>query len=134
MGVPTPLWAALEAVEDWRRANKGHTKGWCLRACRSALRKAGMRLPADGLAINCGRKLAADPAKWGWRLVGRSGRLLPTDQPSLVFFDRCGELDDGRTAGHIALFKPSTNRLIGNERYDMTAFWLSRIVYIFLPA
>jgi len=139
MGVATPLWAAIEALVDWQERNKGRTAHRCLEAVRFGLRKGGMELPLSNvnykgaLAISCGARLAKDPARWGWRFVGKSRGKLPTNQPCLIFFRDCGRLDDGRVAGHVAIYKPSTNRHIANETHDMSAWWLERIAFIFVP-
>jgi len=139
MDVMTPLWAAIDALVKWQKKNKGHTSGWCLQVVTAGLKVAGLSIPRSwkdfngNLAINCGKRLVKDPGKWGWVFRGTSMRSLPTDRPSLVFFRDCGRLPDGRIAGHIAIYKPTTNRHIANDSYDMSQWWLERIAYVFVP-
>lgn len=134
-----PLWTALDRLIDWQSINKGHTSGWCLKAVRYGFKTTSLRLPLSwinfpgNLAISCGRRLARDPARWGWKLLGSSGKNLPTDQPSLVFFDACGELPDGRLAGHVGIYKPTTRRIIANYNQNLTPYWRDRIAYVFAP-
>ena len=133
------LWSVTDNLVKWQEAHAGHTSKRCLEAVRHACAEAGLRLPLSNedykgaLAITCGKTLAANPKHWGWKLVGKSAKGLPTDQPSLVFFRGCGNVGGGRIAGHVAIYKPSTNRHISNESHALTKWWAERIAFCFLP-
>lgn len=130
------LWTVIDRLLAWQKAHKGHTSKRCLEAVRGACRIVGLLLPRtnDILAISCGRALAHDPARWGWKSLGTTAKALPTDgQPALVFFDRCGKLANGRIAGHVAVYKPSTNRHVANQTYEMNPWWRARVRYVFRP-
>jgi hypothetical protein len=133
------LWTAIDHLSEWQTANEGHTSKRCLEAIRHAFTETGLRLPQSNidyqgmLAITCGKTLALTPKRWGWKLLGKNKSALPTNQPSLVFFNRCGKLASGKTAGHIAVFKPSTDRHISNESHNMDSWWLDRVCFVFQP-
>lgn len=137
------LWRAIDALVLWQERNEGRTGNRCLEAVRHALTQAGLELPRSNidykgtLAWTCGETLAAKPARWGWRLLGRDARALPdkgVGTPVLVFFRACGWLPKyGRFAGHVAIYKPSTNKHISNFKGDMNRWWRSRVSGVFEP-
>lgn len=124
-------------LDAWQHEHEGKTKHRCLEAVRHCGSEIGLRLPLSNidyegmLAISCGKRLAKAPKRWGWKLVGTNRDALPTDRPTLVFFDHCGTLKDGRVAGHIAVFKPSTNHIVANDTYEFSDTWGDKIAYVF---
>jgi hypothetical protein len=134
------LWPAIDYLIRWQDRNKGRTKNRCLEAVREALDYIGLKLPISFydykgcLAIDNGKTLASKPEKWGWKLLGTSYKALPTNQPCLVYFKLCAWLTKYRRfAGHVAIYKPSTNVHIANEKYPMNIWWKARIAYVFVP-
>ncbi|MCL5105658.1 MAG: hypothetical protein M1133_16320 [Armatimonadetes bacterium] len=135
------LWDAIGHLLDWQRNNSGNTKNRCLEAVRYALKEEGLKLPVSNvdykgmLAIDNGKTLAANPGRWGWKLLGTSAKVLPLDRPCLVYFKLCAFLPKYmRFAGHIAIYKPSTNVHVANTKYTMSLWWRWRVAYVFLPA
>lgn len=131
------LHAACAHLREWQVDNAGKTEHRCLEAVRHACSAVGIKLPMSDkdyegkLAITCGQTLARNPAKWGWQLIGRDADAVPTDRPSLLFFEDCGKLDDGRVAGHVAIFKPSTMHIVANTTYNFSKSWAMRVAYVF---
>ena len=130
------LYPVIASLVAWQQREKPKTAKRCLEAIRYACTENQMILPRSNvdykglLAITCGETLAKNPAKWGWvRLTEFPRDLLP----SLVFFERCGILPDGRVAGHVSVYKPSTEHHISNATYDMNKWWRSRVKFIFRP-
>ena len=111
-------------------------KSRCLEYVRAALSQPNilLRLPRPVLpggqvdtAMDCFRALAADPSVWGWKQVHS-----PLPSPCLVFFFGCGNLPDGRQAGHIAIYDGTDIR--SNEDYPLSAWWAKRLAGAFVPA
>ncbi len=137
------LWKAIDELVLWQERNDGHTASRCLEAVRYALKQAGLMLPQSNvdykgmLAETCGRTLTAKPSKWGWRLLGTSAKALPdkgVGTPVLVFFRSCGWLPKyGKFAGHVAIYKPSTNKHLANFKGDMSWWWRARVFAVFEP-
>lgn len=137
------LWKAIDELVLWMERNDGHTASRCLEAVRYALGQSGIRLPQSNvdykgmLAETCGKTLAAKPEKWKWRLRGTSAKALPTREdgrPVLVFFRSCGWLSKYQAfAGHIAVYKPTTNKHLANFKGEMSVWWRARISYVFEP-
>jgi len=132
------LWHAIDNLVKWQKETPNPDKR-CLEAVRYALKKAGVKLPMStvdyygSFAIDCGKTLAAKPERWGWKLLGTTAKALPTDgQPCLVFFRGVGWIPRRmKWAGHIAIYKPSTNRHISNASYGMSLYWKLKIAFVF---
>jgi len=136
---PQTMWNVLEHLALWQRRNANRSKR-CLEAVRAALATENLRLPVSNvdypgmMAIDNGARLAQTPAKWGWKLLGTSAKSIPKDEISLVYFKGCGFIvRAGRFAGHIALFKPSTNMTVSNENHPLSLWWKLRVAYVFTP-
>ena len=120
----------------WQQAHadKQHK---CLLATRAACEKEGLHLPYNdppkNTAFECFLDLKADPGKWHWVQWHRSQMTDPLPAFCLVFFGDCGKLDDGRVAGHIAIYEQATNTHYSNQNYPMTAFWAARLLGAFVP-
>lgn len=133
--------AACVHLRQWQTDQAGKTENRCLEAVRHALAEVGLTLPMSNkdykgkFAITCGETLARDPAKWGWRLIGKDKDAVPTDRPSLLFFEDCGTLTEGpnkgKKAGHVAIFKPSTCHIVANTTYNFSTSWAMRVAYVF---
>lgn len=129
------LWTAIDKLRDWQHARTlKQRRGRCYKAVATCVRQAGLQLPHARTALQGGYKLATEPDRWGWKCLGSNASTLPTDdQPCLVFFDRCGYLSDSRMAGHVAIYKPTTNKHIANETREMNSWWRSRVRFVFRP-
>ena len=129
------LRTAIDNVNIWHAKEKaaGHsTSHRCLEAVRASLLKVGLKLPPSSgtanTALDCFKRLSADPAKWGWVQIHSP---LP-DEPCLCFYGGCGILADGRVAGHIALV--ADGMLYANDAYKDGPYWAGRIKGAFVPA
>lgn len=130
----------LGAIEEMNcfilseKAAKRSMKNRCLETVRRGLRLQGLKLPASGLdyktnfALDCGKALLKNPAKWGWKQVHS-----PLTGPCLCFFKGCGKLADGRIAGHVAIYDPATKTLYANQPYKWSQYWANRIIGAFVP-
>lgn len=126
---------AIANLLAWQKAEKSagrSTDKRCLEAIRRALFKEALLLPLSGvdyaskLAIDNFKALAANPGKWGWRVVHHP---LPT--VCLVYYKRCGKLKNGTIAGHIGILKGGV--IYANKQYNDSKWWGARIVGAFAP-
>jgi len=118
--------------------NRKNRPKTCLGDTRWALGKEGLRLPwrpwPFNTALGCLKALKRNPAKYGWRQVGPSVGLPFAEYDAiLVFFDRCGELKDGRIAGHVGILDVDTNTLFSNRDDRLNSWWLERIAAAYVP-
>lgn len=124
---------ALAQLKVWQSTRtRKQRSGRCLEAIRDVVGKAGLRLPWNPWPMNtakwCGRKLAKDPAKWGWRRVTHApDGSLPT---CLVFYEDVGELADGRVAGHVGILDGGT--IYSAVNYGDNEFWGQRLKAAFV--
>jgi hypothetical protein len=129
---------ALSALTEWQKTNGSEKKRAkrCLEAIRWSCEKAGLRLPPPrpkphNTALGCYELLVAHPEQWGWKAIHhKPDGTLQT--PCLLFLKRCGQLPDGRWAGHICIL--SNNVLRANVDYQYNSWWKSRVVAAFIPA
>ncbi len=109
--------------------------GLCLGYTRWALYEAGrLKLPRRLYPFNTAlanhKVLAKDPGRWGLKSVPwRRGQPLP--DYCIVYFDRCGRLRDGRIAGHIGIYHQGI--IYSSTDYEMTDWWMARIVGVYIP-
>jgi hypothetical protein len=137
------LYDVASRLVDWQRDHAGDTEHRCLEAVRFCCKGAGLKLPqsykdySGNLAITCGKALAKNPAKWGWKLLGTDADAVPTNRPTLVFFKDCGLLtkgpNAGKQAGHVAIFKPSTAHIVANTTYSWSKTWAQKVAYVVEP-
>jgi hypothetical protein len=124
---------ALTQLAIWRKKHEGSTAKRCLEAVRWACAQEGLRLPwrpwPFNTALGCLAVLKANPEKYGWKKAERDAEgNLPS--PCLVFFERCGKLRDGRTAGHIAVYRDGAH--YSNAVYSMS-WWEEHVAGAFVP-
>jgi hypothetical protein len=125
---------ALTQLAIWRKKHEGSTAKRCLEAVRWACAQEGLRLPwrpwPFNTALGCLAVLKANPEKYGWKKAERDAEgNLPS--PCLVFFERCGKLRDGRTAGHIAVYRNGQH--YSNAVYPHGEYWEARVAGAFVP-
>ena len=141
--IPKNVLYDVAAALDEYQADHPDVKNFCLGSVRICLQKYHLYLPRFGVdfhghdwAIDCGTYLAKHPVETGkraWRLLGTTAAAIPNDQPSLVFFRDCGELANGGMAGHVGIYKPSTNHIVSDMTEPLSDWWRERVAYVFLP-
>lgn len=124
---------AYEQAKVWQRQNAGHRSGRCLEAARWALAKVGLRLPPGlakpkNTAIWNFRVLDSNPGRYGWRRVTK-----PLPRYVIVYFVNCGNLKDGRIAGHFAIWDTVRDIHRANFSASMTDWWADRVRAPFVP-
>lgn len=111
-----------------------HGDKCCLGDVRAAVGSVGLRLPWRpfpwNTAIDNFRALVGNPGKYGWKQVHSP---LEKYGLELVYFKGCGVLNDGRTAGHIAILDCLEGKHYANATWQMTPFWADRLVGAFVP-
>ena len=125
---------AVGKYPSWRKLMNHVTANKCLAGARWVLKSAGLHIPQSNVdypgmyAISCGKTLAKNPEKWGWKCASLDSMGNPPDG-SLVFFK--GRV--GKPAGHVGIYK--NERLYDNNGEGMlTPGWKKRLAYCFLPA
>jgi len=123
------------AIEDLKK--RKNTPGTCLGDIRQVLSKFGLRLPPPmprphNTAIANFEELVQDPQKYGWKAVHHVDGKLPVPY-ALVYFKKCGDLGDGRQAGHIAILDVEKMKHYANADHAMTRYWGERLIGAFVP-
>lgn len=127
------LAAAIQWLQShYRKVPVSDRMGLCLQTVRQALQSQGLSLPWNAkprnLAIEAFKDLKANPGKWGWRQVSH-----PLPRYTIVFFGGCGELPDGRMAGHVAIYDQKARKLYADTVLSMTKSWGDKLKGAFVP-
>ena len=88
----------IDYIHNWQKGQDAEhisRQHRCLHICNLACESEGLKLPPStptkDTALDCFHTLDAEPTKWGWKKVEFDAKQIV-----LVFFNKCGQLPDGR--------------------------------------